>query len=73
MHRGYGIFRFGGILSLILIIVIGYFIIRYLSNNKNSSSTFKNKNSALEILNERYARGEIDEEEYNRRKNILKE
>lgn len=73
MHRGYGMFGFGGLVSLIIIIIIGYLLIRYLRENKNSSTTFSNESRALDILNERYAKGEIDEDEYNRRKKILKD
>lgn len=58
------------ILPIILIIAVIYIIYNQGGNNK-----FKDigtKDNSLDILNERFARGEIDEEEYNNKKNILK-
>jgi len=66
-------FNGGGIVGIILVLVLAYFLIKYLNENKGNINTSKRKNSALDVLNERYARGEIDEEEYNRKKNILKD
>lgn len=73
MYRGFGMFGGGGLLGLILIAIILYFLIKYLNDNKNASDSFRKKDNAIDILNERYAKGEIDEEEYNRRKKILKD
>lgn len=53
-----------GLMILALIAVLIWFLIRK-GSHSTSQSTGK---SALEILNERYARGEIDEEEFRRRK-----
>lgn len=55
-----------------LIICIGiFFLIRVLVKLKRGDG-FSTNNNALDILKERYARGEIDDEEYNRRKAELK-
>lgn len=61
----------GGILFWVLLIGIGvYFFTRsnsrvYIGEKKNSS--------ALDLLKERYARGEIDSEEYRRRRQDLED
>ena len=73
MYRRFGMFEGGGILGLILIAIIAYFLIKYFNENKNVSNRFNKKENAIDLLNARYAKGEIDDEEYNRRKNILKD
>ncbi len=75
MHRGFrnmgpNMFM-GWIISVILIVIIAI-AIYMIANNKKENNKITS-NSALGILNERFAKGEIDEEEYNRRKKILKE
>jgi putative membrane protein len=73
MYRGFGMFGGGGLVGLILIAIILYFLIKYLNDNRKVSDTFKKTDNAIDILNERYANGEIDEEEYNKRKKMLKD
>lgn len=73
MHRGFGMFGGGGILGLILIVIVAYFLLKYFNENKDVSNTSTRKDSSIDVLNERYAKGEIDEEEYNRRKKVLKD
>lgn len=69
--------RFGGMMGaswLIWIVLVG--VVIYLIINRNNSSrdysNSSNHNTPLEILKERYAKGEISEEEYIRKKEILK-
>lgn len=71
MYRGYGMFGWGGILGLIIVVIAVYFLIKYISDNKNVSATVIKKDNTIDILNERYAKGEIDEEEYNKKKKIV--
>lgn len=51
-----------------LIIVLIIFVIRFLSN---SGQHRQNKETPMEILKRRYANGEIDEEEFKKRKQEL--
>jgi len=75
MGYRYGYNMMGGwsgmmIIPIILITVVIFVVYKQGLNNK-----FKDigtRDNALDILNERFARGEINEEEYNNKKNILK-
>lgn len=81
MHRGYLFNGYGNmfwtwLIPLILLVLIGIAVYMIYKNNKTSKqithSGGDQKNSrALEILDERYAKGEIDEEEYKRMKRNL--
>jgi putative membrane protein len=51
---------------LVLIVVL-VLIVKAVSGN-NSGTTHKVDDNPLDILKERYARGEIDDEEFNRRR-----
>lgn len=87
MHYNYGpMFRYGNmflvwLIPLILLLLIGlalYMIFRKDKNHQQQSPDARkghtnHAHSALEILNERYARGEIDDDEYQRRKQKLLE
>lgn len=73
MYRGFGNMGSGmffiWIIPIILIVIVGI-AVYMIVNNKNGNNKTRS-NSALEILNERFAKGEIDEEEYNKRKKNL--
>lgn len=76
MHGGYGIFGGMGFMGLLLVVLVIYLIIHTLGDNRNQKQSIESdasENRALDLLNERYAKGEIDDEEYNRRKNTLKD
>lgn len=70
---GYGAYGYGGgvwimpvvmgILRIALLAVIVYFIYKLFVKNKHNI-TGPSCSSAVEILNERFAKGEISEEEY---------
>jgi putative membrane protein len=64
---GFGMF--GGWL-LIIIVIFAFFYV--LKDKKNLSLSDSESNDAQEILDERYARGEIDEKEYKERSETLK-
>lgn len=54
---------------LIILLLLIYFVIR-LSKSSTTKET-KDSSDPLEILKERFARGEITEEEYQNMKNVL--
>ncbi len=61
---------FGWIISIVILVVLIWFFTKIISSGNNSLQN--NKKSALDILNERYARGEIGKEEYEGiKKNLL--
>lgn len=62
---------FGGFMMLLfwgVLLALVVFAVRWLS--KSSDESIKSQ-SALDILKERYAKGEIDEDEYLKRKSTL--
>jgi len=67
MHYGYG-GMFMGILFLIVIAVLVYFIIQALSSKGRPSMQ---NESPLDILKRRYAKGEITREEFEKMKKDL--
>jgi putative membrane protein len=58
----------GWIIGLLVLVAIIWMISQTLNKNNNSAPPEK---SALDILKERYARGEIDKEEFDDRKQDL--
>lgn len=74
MGYGYGYNMMGNwfgmmIIPTILIGVVVYVIYNQLQNN--SVKDIRIRDNPLEILNERFARGEINDEEYNNKKDLL--
>jgi len=69
-----GLFMGGGMMVVFMLIVIVavVLLVRGLVSGGLSSTT-RGGRSAIDILKDRYARGEIDTEEYNERKKILTE
>ncbi len=62
--------RFGFMIICIILIAITVFIVYKLLKNNNIKDIGSRDNS-LDMLNERFARGEIDEEEYNNKKKLF--
>lgn len=78
MGYGYGPIGFGmmggfGLIPLILIGVIIYAVIKLSHNDNKHYSNRPSNNDALDILNQRYANGEISDEEYSRKKKMLRD
>jgi len=67
MGYGYG----GGLMWLIILVLVGigvYFLLRVL---KSKGSDVSNIETPSDILKQRYAKGEIDKEEFERKKKDL--
>ena len=62
--------QFGFMIICLIIMGIVIFVIYKLLKNNNISD-IGDRDKSLDILNERFARGEINEDEYNQRKNVL--
>lgn len=76
--NGYNMMGGGWLMMLIPVLLIGLAIYAFMKMSQNNSThntgnTTVNNNDALNILNKRYAQGDISEEEYIRKKNILKD
>lgn len=77
MMDGYGMgggFGFGGgfmILWWIVIIAVVVMVVKWLVSSNGAAGRSDRENTAMEILKERYARGEIDEQEFQKRKREL--
>ena len=68
-NMGYGWMQgwgFGWILGLIFLIIIVWIMVRTITTNNAPSAG--NGKSALDILKERYAKGEIDKNEFEEKK-----
>lgn len=72
-YGGMGMFWFWLLVLLFLLLVslLLYFLLRPSQNRRPFDSDDRTTEEALRILNERFARGEISEEEYLRRKELL--
>ncbi len=67
MMGGFGM-GFGGILWIAIIALIVFLVWQNLRQDKNLGDS---RNPPLEILKERYAKGEVDKEEYEEKKRDL--
>jgi len=71
--RGYGMmdgWLGGGIFMLFIVVIIivgSFFLVRVLMNQSKTAAR-TTENTALEILKQRYARGEISHEEFEKMK-----
>jgi len=74
MGYGYGIGWFGMIIPLLLIALIAYAVVKLTQSSSRNNNT-KNiiGNDAMDILNEKFVKGEISEEEYMKKKKMLRD
>jgi len=68
-HMGWGIFMAG--LWLIIWVIIALLVIRMIRRH-DSTGCHKNANDPLDIVKERYAKGEINKEHFEQLKKDLK-
>ena len=59
------------LIPIILVVLVIYLLLRSNQDNNRSQSYENRPKDALDILNERYARGEISDEEYRHKKDNL--
>ncbi|WP_319759053.1 SHOCT domain-containing protein [Maridesulfovibrio sp.] len=66
----------GMFINILIIALIAYLIFKLVQNLGNSGVTNprkSNRKDSVQILRERFARGDIDEDEYLKRKEILED
>ncbi len=73
---GWGHMVFGGLMMVLIwggLIAVIVFIVRWAIGGKSSNGDPAAKNKGMEILEERFARGEIEKEEFEERKRLISE
>ncbi|MBW6516865.1 MAG: SHOCT domain-containing protein [Candidatus Cloacimonetes bacterium] len=68
--HGWGM-GFGWIIGILILVIVIWIVVKAL--NQNTSNNRQSDKSPLDILKERYARGEIDKQEFDQRKKDLME
>ncbi|QEA40758.1 SHOCT domain-containing protein [Pistricoccus aurantiacus] len=72
-NYGWGHMLFGGLMMVLFwgtVIALAVFLVRGLVRGRDNAISHQ-RPTALELLQERYARGEIDQQEYEQRKRDL--
>jgi putative membrane protein len=59
------------VLALFVLLAIVYIVMRFLSESRTRGTRASDQDHAVTILRERYARGEIDADEYDRARERL--
>ena len=73
-NYGYGMNWFGMVIPFLLIALIIYVVFKFAQGSNINNSTKKSLgNDAIDILNQRFANGEISEEEYMKKKKMIRE
>lgn len=74
MGYGYGYNMMGGRFGMMIIPIILIGVVIFVVSKQGQNINIKGigaRDNSLDILNERFARGEINEDEYNNKKNVL--
>jgi putative membrane protein len=73
MDGGGGWWMWGGsLLGLLVLVLVAVLVVHLVTNSRETPHHGPNPRSADEILAERFARGEIDEDEYRKRSEALR-
>ncbi len=72
MHQMWGPGWFGWIFWVVIIALIIWAVVTIINRGTREDHTTGRSESALDVLEKRYARGEIDKEEYEERKRDLR-
>lgn len=62
---------FGMLWSVLLLVLAAYLIVRLFQAFSNTAGPRRDRNDSMEILREKFARGEISSEEYDRMREVL--
>lgn len=71
---GWGYMIFGPLMMIVFvaaIVVVAVLLVRWLAGGSTGPAAPLERKAALDILRERFARGEIDKEEFEERKRLL--
>lgn len=74
MHWNYGLnygFMGGSFMMWVLLLALGILFFYTIKNSSGFNKACTVEKNSLDILKERLAKGEIDEEEYERKKQII--
>ena len=71
-NNGWGVWGFIFMTLMMVLIITGVIVvIRYLINHYANTSNIQRGDTALDILQKRYAKGEIDKAEYDEKHKVL--
>ena len=70
-HMGSGMMFQGWLIPLIILLIIALSLYLILKKNRKTKNENVSEESALDILDKQYARGEIDDEEYLKKKELI--
>ncbi|HVS58605.1 MAG TPA: SHOCT domain-containing protein [Candidatus Saccharimonadales bacterium] len=62
-----------GLLMMVLFVLVAVLVLRYLAREWHKGNDGKSGETAMDILQKRYAAGEIDKKEYDEKRKDLKD
>ncbi len=70
-HWGWGHMMFGSTMMIFTIGLIVFLVVLFVRSGRDKSGGGKEGSSALEVLRQQYARGEIDHNQFEERRSVL--